>query len=91
MPPVRISAVVFPALSRSRTSIIVRSSIQMVSCISIGRGMSSTSTRGCWFTEAVGRCGGAGACATAVLERVASVSAVKENIPIVVMAFIERL
>ena len=58
MPPVRISAVVFPALIRSRTSIIVRSSIQIESCMSMGRGMPSTSTRGCWFTEAVGREGG---------------------------------
>ncbi len=58
MPPVRITAVVFPALIASRTSSIVRSSIHTVSCMSIGRGMPRTSTRGCVLTDAVGRCGG---------------------------------
>ena len=47
MPPVRTSAVVLPALIRSRTSSIVRSSIHTLSCMSIGRGMLVTSTRGC--------------------------------------------
>src|SRR6266487_6718599 len=57
MPPVRISAVVLPALTRSRTSSIVRSSVQSVSRISIGRGISATSTRGCVLTDATGRGG----------------------------------
>jgi hypothetical protein len=55
MPPVMITAVVFPPLIRSRTSIIVRSSIQTESCISIGRAIPSTSTRGWVLTDAVGR------------------------------------
>ena len=41
------SAVVLPPLIRSRTSSIVRSSIQTLSCMSIGRGILVTSTRGC--------------------------------------------
>ena len=71
MPPVKISAVVLPLLIRSRTSSIVRFSIQTLSCMSIGRGISRTSTRGAVFTDAVRRsppgvCGVAGACAPSV-------------------------
>ena len=59
MPPVRTSAVVLPPLIRSRTSSIVRSSIQTLSCMSIGRGMLVTSTRGAVLTDAVRRSGSA--------------------------------
>ena len=61
---------VLPPLIRSRTSSIVRSSIQTLSCMSIGRGMLVTSTRGAVLTDAVRRSGcpaGAGVWAMAVV------------------------